>query len=189
MFHLITKIKDKKPCRCCRHRNSTTFCFQQGNRIMYLFDEIWVCFFFCFFKRRFTILLISHTRRRICLNIRRLFWGVDDKVPSFFLFYLFFKEWIALCIPMSLKTKRKSGVETKGADKTPCSESRNEKQTLSSWINTHTSSRAGRQLLVLTLLSTVTSLDSWFFFVGVRVCLCVWRGESKRYKELSCLLV
>lgn len=108
MFHLITKIKDKRPCRCCRHRNSTTFCFQQGNRIMYLFDEIWVCFFFCFFKKRFTILLISHTRRRICLNIRRLFWGVDDKVPSFFYFICFLKNELLSVFQRALKQNAKA---------------------------------------------------------------------------------
>lgn len=180
MFYLITRIKDRKPCSCWRHSNSTIVCFQQGNVIMYLFDEIWLL-------KRFTILLISHTRRRIWLTISSLetshfLISKDDKFTLFI--YFFFFEWLALSRPISCKTNAAHGTDVVLAEATEPGVqikhhalSHAPKSKLCQAGLTLTSSQAGKQLLVLTLISTVMPLDAWFLFVcvflWVFMCLCV----------------
>lgn len=182
MFYLIMRIKDKKPCSSCRHSNSTIVCLKQGNVIMCLFDEIWVL-------KWFTLLLISHTRRSICLNSSSFGTSSssipkDDKFTSFL-------EWVVLRSPISCKTNAPHAIDVVLAEAEPRVQIKQHalshalKSKLCQAGLTLASSRAGRQLLVLTLISTVTPLDEWFLFVCVCVCLCVCKGEREGDKQLD----
>lgn len=98
MFYLIIRIKDKKPCSCCRHSNSTIVFFQQGNAIMYLFDEIWILY------------SLSHIVEKefvsMAVVLGLLYFSIpkDDKFTSSL-------EWVALKSPISSKTNAAHGTD------------------------------------------------------------------------------
>ncbi len=171
MFYLITRIKDRKRCSCCRPSNSTIVCFQQGNVIMYLFDEIWLL-------KRFTRLLISHTRGEfdsILAVLEPLISWFAERINS-----LHFLERVALRRAIGCETNAAHGADVVVAEAAELSvqikhdaPSHALKSKLCQAGLTLTSFQAGRQLLVLTLISTVMPLDDWFLFVCVFECLCV----------------
>lgn len=129
MFYLITRIKDKKPRSCCRHSNSAIVCLQQGNVIMYLFDEIWV------FKKVHCTPYLTHSEENLsqCQAVLVLPIPLFPKMINSL-------HLLHCAVLSAVRQAQRTSIDVVLAGsrtKTPCSESRTVEQTLSSWINTH----------------------------------------------------
>lgn len=151
MFYLIMRITDKKPCSYCRH-NSNILCFQQGNVIIYLFDEIWV-----FKKVHYTP--YCQTKRRMCLNISSFGTLYFPKMYKFTILKV-------SCPPSAVSADKCSTPSMQSWQEAEPrvqikhhAQSHALKSKLCQAGLTLSSSQAGRQLLVLTLISTATPLE------------------------------
>lgn len=162
--------------------------------------------------RRFAILLIWHTRRRICLNISSFLGGggggggtsyfsipTDDKFTSFYLF-IYFEQWVALCGPISceanngarhwcspgreLKRQRVQIKKQKQKKTPPRSESRTGEQTSSVWINT-------RKLLsrkAITCVNTDIHCNAPWRLISLCVCVSVYAKPGEEIKSFLLFL-